>query len=138
MSSRRFTAEEVLSQLINWDSDVEEEISEMEDSSEPEDNDIDDPDCQFSHDDEDSEDESTSVPSTDENQETQQSSSTEWIWTSKDGTLNRPFQALYHHKLFKSGGVSLSLHLNRDALQGSGRNPALSSFTHCPSSVRAC
>ncbi|KAL7871265.1 hypothetical protein SRHO_G00087620 [Serrasalmus rhombeus] len=85
MSSRRFTAEEVLSQLINWDSDVEEEISEMEDSSEPEDNAIDDPDCQFSHDDEDSEDESTSVPSTDENQETQQSSSTEGIWTSKDG-----------------------------------------------------
>ncbi|KAL7840993.1 hypothetical protein SRHO_G00246840 [Serrasalmus rhombeus] len=87
MSSRRFTAEDVLSQLINWDSDVEEEISEMEDSSEPEDNAIDDPDCQFSHDDEDSEDESTSVPSTDENQETQQSSSTEGIWTSKDDKI---------------------------------------------------
>ncbi|KAL7877645.1 hypothetical protein SRHO_G00042880 [Serrasalmus rhombeus] len=91
MSSRRFTAEEVLSQLINWDSDVEEEISEMEDSSEPEDNAIDDPDCQFSHDDEDSEDESTSVPSTDENQETQQSSSTEGIWTSKDARKLRKF-----------------------------------------------
>ncbi|XP_059209533.1 piggyBac transposable element-derived protein 4-like [Centropristis striata] len=87
MSSRRFTAEEALSLLMNWDSDVEEEISETEDPSEPEDNAIDDPDCQFSHDEEDSEDESAGVPSSDENQETQQSSSTEGTWTSKDGKI---------------------------------------------------
>ncbi|KAL6479846.1 hypothetical protein MHYP_G00108790 [Metynnis hypsauchen] len=69
---------------MNWDSDVEEEISEMEDPSEPDNNAIDDPDCQFSHDEEDSEDDSAGVPSSDENQETQQLSSTEGTWTSKD------------------------------------------------------
>ncbi|XP_037530523.1 piggyBac transposable element-derived protein 4-like [Nematolebias whitei] len=87
MSSRRFTAEEAFSQLMNWDSDVEEEVSETEDPSEPEDNAIDDPDFQFSHDEEDSEDESAGVPSSDENQEMQQSSSTEGTWTSKDGKI---------------------------------------------------
>lgn len=44
MSSRRFTAEEALSLIFNWDSDAEEEISETEDLSETEDNVIDDPD----------------------------------------------------------------------------------------------
>ncbi|KAL6480284.1 hypothetical protein MHYP_G00113170 [Metynnis hypsauchen] len=91
MSSRRFTAEEVLSQLMNWDSDVEEEISEMEDPSEPDNNAIDDPDCQFSHNEEDSEDDSAGVPSSDENQETQQLSSTEGTWTSKDELGNMKF-----------------------------------------------
>ncbi|XP_008423828.1 piggyBac transposable element-derived protein 4-like [Poecilia reticulata] len=85
MSSVRFTAEEALSQLMYWDSDVEEEISETEDASEPEDNVIDD--CQFPHDDEDSEDESASVPSSNENQETQKSPSTEGTLTSKDGQI---------------------------------------------------
>lgn len=84
MSSRRFSAEEVLSQLMNWDSDVEEDVSETEDPSEPEDNAIDDPDYQFSHDEEDSEDESAGFPSSDEKQET---SSTEGTWTSKDGNV---------------------------------------------------
>lgn len=61
------TSEEALSQILNWDSDVEEEISETEDLSETEDNVIADPDCQFSYDEEDSEDESAVVPPTDEN-----------------------------------------------------------------------
>lgn len=51
MSSRRFTAEEASSYILNWDSDAEEEISETEDNV------IDDPDCQFSDNEEDSEDE---------------------------------------------------------------------------------
>ncbi|XP_054883216.1 piggyBac transposable element-derived protein 4-like [Poeciliopsis prolifica] len=83
MSSRRFAAEEASLQILNWDSDVDEEISETEDPSEPEDNAVDDPDCHFSQDEEDSEDDSSS----DENQETQQSSSTEGTWTSKDGKI---------------------------------------------------
>ncbi|XP_014853421.1 PREDICTED: piggyBac transposable element-derived protein 3-like [Poecilia mexicana] len=85
MSSMRFIAEEALSQLMYWGSDVEEAISETEDASEPEDNVIDD--CQFSHDDEDSEDESASVPSSNENQETQKLPSTEGTLTSKDGQI---------------------------------------------------
>lgn len=72
---------------MNWDSDVEEEISETEDLSETEDNVIADPDCQFSYDEEDSEDESAVVPPTDENQGMQQSSSTEGTWASKDGNI---------------------------------------------------
>ena len=61
MSSRRFTAEEALSQILNWDSDAEEEISETEDISETKDNVIDYPDDQFSYDEEDSEDMSAVV-----------------------------------------------------------------------------
>ncbi|XP_063743292.1 piggyBac transposable element-derived protein 4-like [Eleginops maclovinus] len=87
MSSRRTAAEEALSQILNWDSDVEEDISEPEDLSETEDNVIADPDCQFSYDEEDSEDESAVVPPTDENQGMQQSSSTEGTWASKDGNI---------------------------------------------------
>ncbi|XP_063741958.1 piggyBac transposable element-derived protein 4-like [Eleginops maclovinus] len=87
MSSRRTAAEEALSQILNWDSDVEEDISEPEDLSETEDNVIADPDCQFSYDEEDSEDESAVVPPTDENQRMQQSSSTEGTWASKDGNI---------------------------------------------------
>lgn len=66
---------------MNWESNVEEEISETEDNA------IDDPDCQFSHDEEDSEADSAGVPSSDENQETQQLSSTEGTCTSKDGKI---------------------------------------------------
>lgn len=66
---------------MNWESNVEEEISETEDNA------IDDPDCQFSHDEEDSEEDSAGVPSSDENQETQQLSSTEGTCTSKDGKI---------------------------------------------------
>ncbi|XP_053351170.1 piggyBac transposable element-derived protein 4-like [Clarias gariepinus] len=87
MSSRRFTAEEVLSEIFNWDSDEEEEISETEDCSEPEDNVIDDPDFQFSHDEEDSEEESAAISKSEENQVLQQSSSTEGTWTSRDGII---------------------------------------------------
>ena len=90
MSSGRIIATEALSQILNWDSDVEEEISETEDLSETEDNVVADPDCQFSYDEEDSvdsEDESAVVPPTDENQGMQQSSSTEGTWASKDGNI---------------------------------------------------
>lgn len=81
MSSRRFTAEEASSHILNWDSDAEEEISETEDNV------IDDPDCQFSDDEEDSEDEPAVVSSSDESQGMQQSSSTEGTWASKDGNI---------------------------------------------------
>lgn len=81
MSSRRFTVEEALSQILNWESDAEEEISETEDNV------IDDPDCRFSHDEDESEDESAVVSSSDENQEMQQSSSTEGTWASKGGNI---------------------------------------------------
>ncbi|KAG7517412.1 hypothetical protein JOB18_007065 [Solea senegalensis] len=60
MSSRRFTAEEALSKILNWDSDAEEEISETEDNV------IDDSDCQFSENEEDSEDEPAVVSPSDE------------------------------------------------------------------------
>lgn len=81
MSSRRFTAEEASSYILNWDSDAEEEISETEDNV------IDDPDCQFSDDEEDSEDEPAVVSPSDESQGMQQSSSTEGTWASKDGNI---------------------------------------------------
>lgn len=81
MSSRRFTAEEASSHILNWDSDAEEEISETEDNV------IDDPDCQFSDDEEDSEDEPAVVSPSDESQGMQQSSSTEGTWASKDGNI---------------------------------------------------
>nr|XP_046255654.1 piggyBac transposable element-derived protein 4-like [Scatophagus argus] len=87
MSSRRFTAEQAASQILNWDSDADEEISETEDLSETEDNVIDDPDCQYSNDEEDSEGESAAVSPLDENQGMQQSSSTEGTWASKDGKI---------------------------------------------------
>lgn len=87
MSSRRFTSEEVLSQFFNWDSDEKEEMSETEDCSEPEDNVIDDPDCQFSYDEEDSEEDSAAISTSDENQGLQQSSTAEGTWTSKDGNI---------------------------------------------------
>lgn len=77
MSSRRFTAEETVSQILNSDSDAEEEISEIEDLSETEDNVINDPDCQFSDNEEDSEDEPAIVSPSVESQGMQQSSSTE-------------------------------------------------------------
>nr|XP_054600172.1 piggyBac transposable element-derived protein 4-like [Nothobranchius furzeri] len=85
MSSRRLTAEEALSQLFNWDSNDEEDVSETEDFSEAEDNVTDDPDYQFS--DEDSKEESSVIASSSENQGMQQSSSTEGAWTSKDGKI---------------------------------------------------
>ncbi|KAJ0058752.1 hypothetical protein NL108_000456 [Boleophthalmus pectinirostris] len=77
MSSRSSTVLETLAQILNWDGDAEEEISEAEDLSEKEDNVIDDPDCQFSSDEEYSEDESAIVSPSDEDQGMQQSSSTE-------------------------------------------------------------
>ncbi|KAL6478918.1 hypothetical protein MHYP_G00123510 [Metynnis hypsauchen] len=86
---------------MNWDSDVEEEISEMEDPSEPDNNAIDDPDCQFSHDEEDSEDDSAGVPSSDENQETQQLSSTEGTWTSKDEKIILDMTNLEGRRVFQ-------------------------------------
>ena len=58
MSSKRFATEEVLAQIFDGNSDVEEEISESEDLSETENNAIDDPDCEFSYDEEDSGDQS--------------------------------------------------------------------------------
>ncbi|XP_021162792.2 piggyBac transposable element-derived protein 3 isoform X1 [Fundulus heteroclitus] len=87
MSSRRITADEALSQILNWDSDLEEEVSETEDLSESEDNVIVDANDQSSYDDEDSEDESAIVPPTDENQGMRQSPSREVTWTSKDGNI---------------------------------------------------
>ncbi|XP_029699299.1 uncharacterized protein [Takifugu rubripes] len=87
MSSRTFTAEEALSQILNSDTDAEEEVSETEDISETEDNVTDDPDFQFSDDEEDSEDEPAVVSPLDESQGMQQSSSTEETWASKDGKI---------------------------------------------------
>ncbi|KAL3973475.1 HMG box transcription factor 1 [Sarotherodon galilaeus] len=87
MSSRRLTAEEALSLLLNWDSDEEEDVSATEDLSEAEDNVVDDPDCQFSDEEEDSEEECGAISTSNENQGTQQSSSTEETWTSKDGNI---------------------------------------------------
>lgn len=79
----RFTVEEALAQFWNWDSDVEEEISETEDISDTEDNVVADTDFQFSNDEEDSGD-GTEIA---ENQGMQQSSSTEETWTSKDSNI---------------------------------------------------
>ena len=83
--SKRFATEEVLAQIFDGNSDVEEEISESEDLSETEDNAIDDPDWEFSYE-EDSEDQSGVVSTLAENNG-QQSSSTEGTWTAKDGNI---------------------------------------------------
>ena len=80
--SKRFATEEVLAQIFDGNSDVEEEISESEDLSETEDNAIDDPDWEFSYE-EDSEDQSGVVSTLAENNG-QQSSST---WTAKDANI---------------------------------------------------
>lgn len=63
----------------------EEEISEIDDLSETEDNEIDDPDCQFYNDEDYSEDEPAVVSPSAKSQGMQQSSPTEGTWTSKDG-----------------------------------------------------
>lgn len=85
MSSQRFTVKEVISQVLEYDTDTDEDVSELEDASQTDENADEDTENEWSMDHSEGE-TATSSTSSERNDESQQPSSFE-RWMSKDGKI---------------------------------------------------